>query len=136
MWSVCSRLSDASQARRMFSADRNVSFGQSPEVELGGEPDLLAPAAARGEPSADDLFGDAFAWLRAVHVRRVEEVDAVLQRTIHDRMTVLFGRFWPEVHGAEYQPGHGKAAAAKTGVLHVFQPFRRRWGRTARRSGR
>ena len=29
MWSVCSRRSDASQARRMLRADRNVSLGQS-----------------------------------------------------------------------------------------------------------
>ncbi len=30
MWSVCIRRSEASQARRMFSADSLVSLGQSP----------------------------------------------------------------------------------------------------------
>jgi hypothetical protein len=30
MWSVCSRFSDPSQARRMFSADSLFSLGQSP----------------------------------------------------------------------------------------------------------
>ena len=30
MWSVCSRRSEASQARRMFSADSLFSLGQSP----------------------------------------------------------------------------------------------------------
>ncbi len=92
------------------------------EVELGGQDGPVAPAAPGGEPPADDLLGAAF----AVHIGGVEEVDAVLVRTVHDRVAVLFGRFRPEVHRAQDEPGHGEAAAAEPGVVHV----RRR--RTAR----
>ena len=50
------------------SADSRPSFGQSPigAVDLGGEHDLLAPAAALREPAADDLLGRALALLPAV----------------------------------------------------------------------
>ena len=47
-------------------------------VELGGEDDVVAPAA--GERLADDLLG----LTRPVHVGGVDEVDARVERTVDD----------------------------------------------------
>ncbi len=47
-----------------------------PPIDLCREHDLLAPSATLCEPSADDLFGHAFAQLPAIDVGRVEEVEA------------------------------------------------------------
>src|SRR5207253_1119898 len=67
-------------------------------IDLGGDDGLLAPAAALGEPAADDLLGRADAAL-AVHltvaVGRVEEVDAELVGTVHDPDAVLLARLRP-----------------------------------------
>src|SRR5207249_3608450 len=57
-------------------------------IDLGGEDDRLAAAAALREPAADDLLGDALAAAPAVDVGRVEEVDAGLARAVHEREAV------------------------------------------------
>ncbi|MNS88881.1 hypothetical protein D3C72_1228730 [compost metagenome] len=87
-------------------------------VDLGGDDDLLAPAAALGEPAAEDLLGDALAAHPAVDVGRVEEVDAVLERAVHDGERVRFGGLGPEVHRAQAQPADHQAGAAEVGVFH------------------
>ena len=42
----------------------------------------------------------------AVHVGGVEEVDAELQRAVHDPEAVVLARLVAEVHGAEAQVAH------------------------------
>jgi len=70
-------------------------------VQLGREHGALAPPSTRGEPVAHDLLGDATPNPRAVHVGRVEEVDAVLVGGIHDDVGVGLRGLRAEVHGAE-----------------------------------
>ncbi len=89
-----------------------------PAVHLGGEHDLVAAPAALGEPPADDLLGDTLAELPSVDVGRVEEVDAVLERAVHDGVAVGFGGLGAEVHRAEAQPADRQAGAAEIRVLH------------------
>ena len=57
-------------------------------VDLGGEHDLLASVAALREPVADDRLRRARALVAAVPVRGVEEVDAVIERLVHDHERV------------------------------------------------
>src|SRR5436305_1980867 len=70
-------------------------------VELRRDDDLLAPAAALGEPATDDLLGDAFALLPPVDVGRVEEVDALVDGAIHDLVRIGLLGDGTEVHRAE-----------------------------------
>jgi hypothetical protein len=90
-----------------------------PAVELGGEDGALAAPASLGQPSADDLLGQAFAEPPAVHVGRVDHVDAELVRPIHDREGVLLGRLGAEVVGAEHHAADRQSAAAEVCELHV-----------------
>ncbi len=87
---------------------------------LRGEHDLLAPLATLREPRADDLLGAARALRSAVAVRGVEEVDAELERAIHDRVRVGLGRQRPEVHRAEADRADTECGAAETSVFHVM----------------
>ena len=82
-------------------------------VDLGRQHDLLAPPAALRQPAPDDLLGDALAVLAAVDVGGVEEVDAQLQRLVHDREAVGLARLRPEVHRAQAQPADLQAGAAE-----------------------
>ncbi len=88
-------------------------------VHLGGEHDLLAPAAPLREPAADDLLGHALALLPPVDVGGVEEVDPQLQRAIHDRERVGFGRFGTEVHRAEAEPTDLQTCPTELDVAHA-----------------
>src|SRR5262249_33516334 len=87
-------------------------------VHLGGDDNLLAPAAALGEPATDDLFGDALAELPPVHVGGVEEIDAVFAGAVHDREAVRLRRDGTEVHGAQAEAADGQAGTAEVRVLH------------------
>jgi hypothetical protein len=71
--------------------------------DLGGENHLVAFLAA-GEPGADDALGIAKAFLgrrHRVHLRRVPEIDAALQRVIHLGMAVRLAVLPPPGHGAQ-----------------------------------
>ena len=120
-------------ARMMCRADSPWSLGQSPisAVHLGGEDDLVAPAAALGDPPADDLLGDPFAGLPSVHVGRVEEVDAQVERPVHDGVAVVFRGLRAEVHRAEAQPADRQAGASEIRVLHAVHPSSVQAGRPA-----
>src|SRR5262249_36437946 len=78
----------------------------------------LPAAAALREPATDDLLGDALAGLPAVDVRRIEEVDPELQRTVHDGEAVGLRGERAEVHGAETEATHLEPGAAEPDVLH------------------
>src|SRR5205823_1944948 len=87
-------------------------------IDLGGEDDRLAAAAALREPAADDLLGDALAAAPAVDVRRVEEVDAGLARAVHEREAFALAGERAEVHGPEAEAADAQPAAAEMDVLH------------------
>jgi hypothetical protein len=91
--------------------------------DLGGEDDLFAAHVALGEPAADDLLGDAFAFLAPVDVGGVEEVDAQVEGLVHHGEAVGFGGVGAEVHGAQAQAGHTAAGASERGVLHARCSF-------------
>ena len=116
MWSVCSRRRLSSQAWRMWQRrqPRRVRPRVAAAVDLGGQHDLLPPAAALGEPAADDLLGLA----AAVDVGGVEEVDAGLERRVHDLVAVGLVGLRPEVHRAEAQRADPQAGAAEVAIVH------------------
>ena len=94
-------------------------------VDLRREHDLLAPASALREPAADDRLGRARTLVAAVAVGGVEEVDAVLERAVHDDARVGLARQRPEVHGAETQLAHPQRGTSESAVLHVIALFGR-----------
>src|SRR5439155_1482430 len=88
-------------------------------VDLGGQDDALAAAAALGEPAPDDLLGHALARPPAVDVGGVEEVDAELQRPVHDGEALGLGGERAEVHGAEAEAAYLEPRPAETRVVHA-----------------
>src|SRR5690606_34478266 len=92
-------------------------------VDLGGEDDLLAPAAALREPAPDDLLSMAEIALLApltVAVGRVKEVDAEVERLVHDGEAVRLRGLRTEVHRAQAQRADLQAGASKVDVVHAF----------------
>src|SRR5262249_22116815 len=87
-------------------------------VDLGGQHDLVPPAAAVVEPAPQDLLGDPLAQLPAVYIGGVEEVEAVLECPVHDGVAVGLGRLRPEVHRAQAQPAHPQTGATQIRVFH------------------
>src|SRR5690606_1289831 len=103
-------------------------------VNLGREHDAVAPAAAFAEPLADDLLGGALAGLAAVNVSRVEEVDAQVQRLVHDGVAVFLVGPRAEVHRAQAKSADLESGASEVDDLHV--PLLRGDGRYAKCSSR
>ena len=93
---------------------RPVTHG---EVDLGRQHDVVAPAAQR---LAHDLLGLA----SAVHVRRVHEIDARVQRRMRDPHTVVMIRIADraEHHGAKTLRTDLDARAAKNPITHRKPP--------------
>ena len=83
-------------------------------VELGGEDDLVAPAA--GERPADELLGLA----RPIHVGGVDEVDARVERTVDDLdgLVVVGVALGAEHHCAEAQLADRYAGASEWSKFH------------------
>src|SRR5205823_6116899 len=96
-------------------------------IDLGGEDDRLAAAAALREPAADDLLGDAIAAAPAVDVCRVEEVEAGLARAVHEREAVALAGERAEVHGPEAEAADAQPGAAEMDVLHGRCPSTPSW---------
>jgi hypothetical protein len=94
-------------------------------VHFGSQDDPVAPPTL-GQPPADNLLRDAVALLHvwslgpAVDVRGVEEVDASLQRPVHDLKGGSLVRQLTEVHGSQSKPTDLQASAAKICVLHFI----------------
>src|SRR5688572_1786404 len=98
---------------------RQLAFvGPAPHlaIDLGGDDGPLPPAAAAGEPVADDGF--RLARLAAVAVGGVEEVDPLLMGDVHDGVRVLLGGSGSKVHRAETKSGDTKAGTAEIGEVH------------------
>jgi hypothetical protein len=70
------------------------------------EHNLLASTAALREPRAEDRFGSARALFAAVPVCRIEEVDAEVERAIHDVVCIGLSGERAEVHGAQADGAH------------------------------
>ena len=77
-----------------------------PPIQLRRQHNFFPTAAALREPTADDLFGPAFADFPAIDIRRVKKIDAELESPVHDGRAVGFGRLGTEIHRAEAQPAY------------------------------
>src|SRR5208283_5634348 len=74
--------------------------------DLGGKHDALPPRASLRQPPADNILGMSPAHGPPVCVRGVEEVDAKLQRPVHDREAVLLTRVPAEIHRPQADIAH------------------------------
>src|SRR6186997_1901373 len=87
-----------------------------------GDMDLVSLLLPR-KPSADDglgaALGLAFGRYR-IDFRRIENVDAAVDRTIHLRVTFGFGVLLAEGHSAEAELAHLQPGAAKLAITHFF----------------
>jgi hypothetical protein len=59
----------------------------------------------------------------AIDVSRIEEIDAELQRPVHDPEAVLFRGVPPEVHRAETDIADQNAMVAQPSMLHCHARF-------------
>ena len=75
-------------------------------VNFRGHDDFLTPSAALGKPAPDNLLGDALAFLAAIDVGGIKEVDAQLDGFVHDGEGGLLIRLGAEVHRPQAQPGN------------------------------
>ena len=84
-------------------------------VELGGEHDVVAPAA--GQRLADDAFG----LTRRVDVGGIDEVDAGVEGGVDDRHAVVLVLVapGPEHHRPEAQRADGHSGSSQRSVLHA-----------------
>src|SRR4249920_2217746 len=89
-----------------------------PAEHLRCQDDFLTPSPALGEPTPHDLLRPPFARLPAIDVRRVEKVEAQLQRPIHDGETVRLARLRAEVHRAKTESADFHSRPTEMNVLH------------------
>ena len=78
---------------------------------LGGQNDPV-PVPPRSEPCADDFLGPTIGLGTGrdrIHLCRVDEIDAVIQRVIHLRVSVGLVVLLAERHGAEADGAHFQA---------------------------
>src|SRR5204863_2921426 len=92
-------------------------------VHLRRDHRALASTLAPGEPAPDDRLGEAAAV--AVDVGGVEEVDAEVEGSVHDPVTLVLlglraasGLLHAEVHGAEAERADPEAGTAEQSVVH------------------
>src|SRR5579863_10004843 len=90
-------------------------------VELGGDHHLLAASPTLRETPAADLLGESLALLPAVDVRRLEEVEARIERRVHDLERRGFVGLRTEVHGAEAQAADGETGPTEVCVFHAAE---------------
>jgi acyl-CoA thioesterase len=115
-----------------------VGAARPREVELGGDHHLVAARHAGERPT-----GDLLRCAIRIAVRRVEEVDAGVQRLgdegaarlLRQRPGVLAALQVAEAHAAQAEARHGEAGAAEACVVHGVLPLSqaRRVGRAAPR---
>src|SRR5688572_6796655 len=91
-------------------------------MQLGGDDDFVAIGEVP-QSAAEDLLAPS----DGVHIRRIEEIDAKLERFLDDRAAVLLVEHpfmdptfrVPEPHAPEADPRHVHPGAAQLRVLHV-----------------
>ena len=71
-----------------------------------------------GKPVADDLFRAPAIALPAIDIGGIEEIDAQLQRPVHDREAVFYRRMRTEIHRAQAQVAHQHAVFAESSVFN------------------
>ena len=106
----------------MFTADRRPSFGHSalPPYSFVASTIFVAPAAARGDPLADDRLGDALGPRSGRSVLAVSKKLMPCSRAPSMiGVGVRLAGERAEVHGAEAEPAHGHAAPAEVDVVHA-----------------
>ena len=93
---------------------RDERPGRHVEVALGGQDDLVAPAACEG------LGDDLLALAGGVHVGGVDEVDAGVERLVDDAdaVVVIGVAVAAEHHGAEARRGDAHAGTAEDAMGH------------------
>ena len=85
------------------SGVRSVIFIFHAAVYLRRQHDLLASSAALLEPASDNFLRPPFAGL-AVYIRCIKEVNARIQRGIHNFKRFLFLGLRSKIHGTQTQP--------------------------------
>ena len=88
---------------------------------LGSQDDIVAPAAFL-EPRADVLLGAALCFLAArhrVHLRGIDEIDAVGQCAVELVVGFRLGVLLAEGHGPQTDPADVQFRLAKWCVLHM-----------------
>ena len=102
-----------------------VGSGAHRLVQLGGEHDLVAAAAALGQPAADVFLGDPVTLLHvgrlraAVHVGGIDEVDTGIEGGVQHGEAVRLAGLHAEVHGAQPDPADLQTGPAQIAVLHA-----------------
>src|SRR5690606_7789008 len=91
----------------------DLAVGAHVPVHLGGDDDLVPPAAALGEPVADDALGAALVLTPAVDVGGVEEVDPGVQRRVYDGVAAGLVGLRTEVHRAEDESADLESGASE-----------------------
>src|SRR5690606_28372212 len=87
-------------------------------VDFGGDHDLIAPSGLLLEPAPDDFLGCAAVGASAVNVGGIEEVDAHLQRFVHNAEGFVFGRERAKVHRPQTNLADGQLRWPKFSVIH------------------
>ncbi len=94
-------------------------------VHLRREDRTLPTTAALGEPAPQHVLDPFAPDLESVHVGRVDQVDAVLVRAVHDREGLRLRGDGTEAVGLDPQSAHEEARTAKVRVFHGDHPVLR-----------
>jgi hypothetical protein len=89
---------------------------------LGRQHDPVAPARLL-EPRADEAFGRPLRGRgrrHRIHFRRVDEIDAAVERIVDLAVGVGFGVLLAERHGAEADAGDEEVGGAEAVHLHGY----------------
>ncbi len=89
-----------------------------PTEHLRCQYNFFTPSPTLSEPTPHNLLGPAFADFPTIDVRRVEKVEAQLQRSIHDGKTVCLVGLRPKVHRAETEPADFHASPTEMNIFH------------------
>src|SRR4051794_17295935 len=94
---------------------------------LGAQDDLRAPPAV-ADPLADDALGSSIrlrAGRHRVHLRRVDQIDAVIERVVDLRMPFCLGILLAEGHRAQPDEADAQAGPSKRAKFHQLSLSRR-----------
>ena len=125
----------ASTAARMFARSRRLSPPRTwltPSTAPGPATFVASTTLLRLpllQPGADDAFGGTIrlrAGRHRVHLGRVDEVDALVERVVDLLVALLLGVLFTEGHGAKPDRTHLDSSAAQWAVFHRQSFFGRR----------
>ena len=115
------RLDDVRRGQAIGAAIADPVHATGWAGQLGGQYQFLPGSGVLGEPVADDGLGRAIglgAGGHGVHLGRVDEVDAALQRAVQNRVGRGLVHLLAEGHGAQANRGDVQVAAAKLYFFH------------------